>query len=66
MFFIRNVITYKKLSKKDKRKVNLAKRRCWSDYGLLNPTTKIIPDKKKEIKRRKCRQKRYNDHSEFS
>lgn len=43
-------IPYDKLSKKEKRKMNLAKRQTWGD---LNPTTRK-PDVSKAYNRRKA------------
>lgn len=48
-------ILYEKLSKKEQKKINTKRRRFWSDYGCASPATKIIPDKRKEHHRRRCR-----------
>lgn len=37
-------ISYEKLSKKEQKKINKVKRGTW---GRINPSTKIVPDKKK-------------------
>ena len=50
-------VKYEKLSKKEKRKVDLTRRTQWSDYGCLCPATRIVPDKKKEQARRLCKGK---------
>lgn len=47
--------TYDKLSKKEKRKADASKRRRWSDYGCLCPTSKVVPDKKKLTDKYMCR-----------
>lgn len=52
---MRKFITYDKLSKKAKRKVDASKRRKWSDYGCLCSVSKVVPDKKKQADRRMCR-----------
>lgn len=35
-----------KLSKKKKAEENKKRRTTWSDYGVFNPATKVIGDKK--------------------
>lgn len=52
---MKNFIAYNKLSKKQKRKVNQAKRILWTDYGCMCCVSKIVPDKKKASDRGKCR-----------
>lgn len=42
---------YEKLTKKEKRKVDAERRNVWS----INPTTKIVEDKKKKNNKRACR-----------
>lgn len=42
-------VPYDKMSKKEKRKINSQARNDWGD---LDPTTKVIPDKRKEKKYR--------------
>lgn len=51
-----NFITYDKLSKKQKKKINTAKRRMWGDYGCHSPTTKVVADKKKQERKHMCRE----------
>ncbi|MBO5226837.1 MAG: hypothetical protein J6B17_01980 [Ruminococcus sp.] len=41
---------YEKLSKKEKRKINLMKRKSWNG---INPATKVVPDKTKYSRKRK-------------
>ena len=48
-------LPYEKLSKKAKRKVDNARRVRWSDYGCLSPVSKIVPDKKKQAVKDRCR-----------
>lgn len=48
-------VEYTKKSKKEKKLINNAGRRLWSDYGLHSPISKIIPDKKKDNKKYCCR-----------
>lgn len=52
---MKDFVTYDKLSKKEKKKVDIAKRRRWSDYGCQSPVTKVVKDKKKEEKKNMCR-----------
>ena len=42
-------VPYDKMSKKEKRKINSQARNDWGD---LDPTTKVVPDKRKEKKYR--------------
>lgn len=37
-------VPYEKLSKKEQKKLNAAKRKDW---GILSPVTKVVPNKKK-------------------
>jgi len=55
-------IPYEKLSKKEKRKINLAKRNSW---GQINPESKIFVDKKKKFKKNACRKNGNSCHSFF-
>lgn len=48
-------VPYDKLSKREKRKVNEAKRKRWDDYGCASPVTKVIPNKKKATEKSMCR-----------
>ena len=50
-------IDYRKLSKKNKRAVDVRSRRLWSDYGLCSPVSRVALDKKKEQRKYLCRQK---------
>ena len=52
---MKNYISYDRLSKKEKRKVDLARRKQWSAYGEMSPVTRIVADKKKECGKRICR-----------
>ena len=52
---MKDFVTYDKLSKKEKKKVDIAKRRRWSDYGCQSPVTKVVKDKRKEEKKNMCR-----------
>ena len=49
-------ITYDKLSKKQKKKINASKRRMWGDYGCHSPATKVVTDKKKQERKNMCRE----------
>lgn len=44
---MKDFVTYDKLSKKEQKKINIAKRRTWRDYGCQSPVTKVVKDKKK-------------------
>ena len=48
-------VQYEKLSKKEQKKLNNAKRKLWSDYGCISPVSKIVVDKKKQESKRICR-----------
>lgn len=52
---MKRFITYSKMSKKQKRQVDLARRNTFLDYGCLNPSSKVIPDKKKASRKKMCR-----------
>lgn len=52
---MKKYVSYEKLSKKDKRKVDSAKRRKWCDYGCVNPVSKVMPDRKKQVEKNICR-----------
>lgn len=52
---MKNFVTYDKLSKKERKKSDIAKRRTWSDYGCQSPVTKVVKDKRKEEKKNMCR-----------
>lgn len=49
-------VMYNKLSKKEKKKINAARRRKWGDYGCHSPTTKVVTDKKKQERKHMCRE----------
>lgn len=53
---MKDFVTYDKLSKKEQKKINIAKRRTWSDYGCQSPVTKVVKDKKKQKKKNMCRE----------
>ena len=46
----------KNLDKEKYKKYNASR----GDWGLVNPVTKVIPDKKKKAKKEKCRGKHYD------
>ena len=48
---MKNYISYDRLSKKEKRKVDLARRKQWS----ISPVSRVVIDKKKEANKRVCR-----------
>ena len=50
-----NFVMYDKLSKKEKKKINSAKRRTWGYYGCQSPVTKVVSDRKKQEKKQMCR-----------
>lgn len=52
---MKKFVTYDKLSKKEKRKADSAKRKQWYDYGCLRPASRIVPDKKKDADKHRCR-----------
>ena len=52
---MKNFVTYDKLSKKEQKKINIAKRTTWRDYGCQSPVTKVVRDKKKQEKKNMCR-----------
>ena len=52
---MKKFITYDKLSKKAKRKIDATKRRQWSDYGCLCPASKLAPNKKNQAYKHRCR-----------
>ena len=52
-----NHISYDKLSKKAKRLVDTKDRRTFDSFGCFSPVTKVITDRKKENRRRACREK---------
>lgn len=43
-------IPFEKLSKKEKKKINLEKRRDWNG---LNPSTRVVPNKKAYSRKKK-------------
>jgi hypothetical protein len=45
-------VSYSKLSKKEKRKIDNKQRKNW---GSLVPVTRVVPDKKKEKRKNMCR-----------
>ena len=45
-------IAFEKMSKKKQREINNKRR---SDWGVINPATKTIPNKKKEASKNACR-----------
>ena len=50
-------VSYDKLSKKGKRKVDSKARKTFDAFGCLSPVTKVVPDKKKDKRRRSCKEK---------
>lgn len=50
-------VSYDKLSKKGKRKVDSKARKTFDAFGCLSPVTKVVPNKKKEKRRRSCKEK---------
>ena len=48
-------VEYKKLSKKDKKRMNKSRRVQWSDYGCLSPVSRVVPNKKHLQDKHKCR-----------
>lgn len=50
-------VSYNKLSKKAKRQFDAKSRRTFDAFGCFSPITKVIMDKKKEKRRRVCREK---------
>ncbi len=52
---MKKFIEYERLSKKEQKKINSARRNQWSDYGGMSPVTRIVADKKKECNKRICR-----------
>lgn len=54
---MKKCVSYDKLSKKAKKQVDAKARTMFNDFGCLSPVTKIVPDKKKEKQRRRCREK---------
>ena len=57
---IKMSVPYEKLSKKEKRIHNAKKRVLWSDYGVSMPSTKVVPDKKKNLSKNMCRKYRHS------
>ncbi len=55
---MKKFVPYEKLSKKDRRKLDAAKRTTW---GALNPVTRK-PENSKAYNRQKARRWRYDDH----
>jgi len=53
-------IPYNKLSKKEKRKIDLRKRRQWSDYGM-SALSNIVPNKRKQSNKYSCRKTTINN-----
>ncbi len=47
---MKKFIPYEKLSKKEKRRLDVLKRKDW---GGLNPITRTVPDKKKYSRKKK-------------
>lgn len=45
-------ISYDKLSKKARKEEDKKKR---SDWGAINPVSRVVPDKRREQSRRACR-----------
>lgn len=56
-----NFIPYIKLSKKERQKFNTSKRSNWNG---INPVTKVIPDKKHETDKQKCKQHSHKSYDE--
>lgn len=56
---MRDYVSYEKASKKEKRKRDNEQR---NDWGAINPTTKVIPDKRR--KREKHKRDNYYDEEE--
>jgi len=48
-------VDYKKMSKKNRKKIDSAKRRLWSDFGVASPISRVHIDKKKEQRKYACR-----------
>lgn len=48
-------VEYKKMSKKSRKKMDTAKRRLWSDFGVASPISRVHIDKKKEKRKYACR-----------
>lgn len=53
---MKKYVSYDKLSKKEKKRINAKTRRTFNDFGCSSPVTKIVQDKKKENSRRCCRE----------
>ena len=47
-----------KMSKNNRRGYSARRRTLWTDFGINSPVTKVIPDKKKENKKCRCRMKK--------
>ena len=52
---MKKFISYEKMSKKEKRKADAAKRKQWSDFGCMCSASKVVPDKKKQADKHRCR-----------
>lgn len=48
---MKKFISYDRLSKKDKKKMDSARRKQWS----MSPVSRVVVDKKKEANKRTCR-----------
>ena len=46
-----NYVSFDKLSKKERRKINNSRRVTWGDYGLQSPVTRKVENKKKVVNR---------------
>ena len=53
---MKTIISYNKMSKKDKRKIDSQKRILWADFGARSPVTKVVPDKKSDRRKYACRE----------
>lgn len=56
---MKKCVSYDKLSKKEKKRINAQTRRTFNDFGCFSPITKIVPDKKEEKRRGSCREKQF-------
>lgn len=52
---MKDFVMYNKLSKKERKKIDTAKRRIWKDYGCQSPVTKVITGRKKQEEKHMCR-----------
>ncbi len=53
---MKNFVLYEKLSKKEKRRLNLQRRKNWSTYGVAFPATRVVPNKKRQLEKKLCRE----------